>query len=494
MIHLDRKAPRPLYLQLCNQLIVLISQGTLPRGTRLPGSRNLATQLGLNRRTIMSALEELEAQGWVEIREHRGCYVSSELPLRNPQALGPSLDPKQDGPTSFSWQSQFDFLEYYTPPPRSHRRIVIDAGYPDVRLAPHKELMRHLSSIARSRQQVHLLSYADQFTGDIKLRQELCRHLQQSRGLQIKEDQIMITRGSLMAFYLIFRCILQSGDYVAVGDVSFKVANNIIRLAGGQLMEIPIDEDGLDIDVLERQCQTKAPKAVFIMPHHHNPTTVSLSAERRMRLLMLARQYHFAIVEDDYDYDFHYTNSPILPMASADKTKSVIYVGSLSKTVAPGLRTGYIVAHPKLIDDLSRISRFIDCHGNHAQERAISMLYADGTIRRHLKKSLQAYRERCHHFYGHLMDLMGDMVSCRKPDGGLAAWVQFEDGIDIHSLRKLALSKGLQITKPVFSDRNGQCINAIRMGFASLTKAEMRRALIVLRDCALDIRPAVAKR
>jgi len=291
-----------------------------------------------------------------------------------------------------------------------------------------------------------------------------------------------------MAFSNIFQVLLQPQDKVIVGDVSFKVAKDIIQIAGGQLVNVPVDEQGMDVDAIELACQQQSIRAVFVMPHHHIPTTVALSAARRMKLLQLAEKYQFAIVEDDYDYDFHYDSSPILPMASSDHKGVVIYVGSFSKTVAPGLRLGFIVAPADFINDLSRLSRFMDCHGNTALEKAIALLFKEGVIRRHLKKSLKIYRQRRQLFCDLLASEIGDAIQFTIPEGGLAVWVAFDKKIPLKALRSICLKKGLQISRSVFQDRYGNDLNAIRMGFASLDEAELVAAVQLLKQAIAVIK------
>jgi GntR family transcriptional regulator/MocR family aminotransferase len=482
LISIDRGSGTSLFLQICNALIKHISCGNIQPGHKLPGSRALADLLGVNRRTVTLAYEELEAQGWVAIRPNQGCFVSERLPLTEARSIDLEATAPQDQQAVFSISSNLDFLEYYEPPQLKGSAIIIDAGYPDIRISPLPQLGRHLSGITRSPQLSRLFNYSNRFNGDPRLQQAIINYLAETRSIQAKPEQLIITRGSLMAFTLIFQAMLQPGDKVVVGKPGFLVANNIIRIAGGELVHIEVDKQGLRVDQLENLCKKEAIKAVFIMPHHHNPTTVSLSAARRMKLLQLAAKYRFAIIEDDYDYDFHYANSPILPMASSDRVGTVIYVGSLSKTVAPGLRTGFIVAPADIIADLSRLSRFVDVDGNMALERAIAMLFEEGEIRRYLKKSLQIYRQRRDHFCALLRSELGSYVEFDDPEGGLAAWVRFAPDCDIAAIRQAALTKGLQLPKPVFSDISGKPFNAIRMGFASLDEEEMVLAMGVLRD------------
>ena len=488
IIKIDRKARAPLYLQISNAFIKNISSGTIASGLKLPGSRILSDLLKVNRRTIITAYEELEAQGWIRIKANQGTFISTKLPLIEKQLLRSDDKRTPKKQSSFELNSKLDFLDYYDPPDMGNIRYTFNTGYPDVRLAPLRELTHNLNGILRSKTLSRIMNYSTSFNGDVQLRLELVKYLAETRSIQTTIDNIIIVRGSLMAFFNIFQVLLSPGDKVIVGDVSFKVANNIIKIAGGNLIKVPIDQYGIDVDAIEKICKRQKIRAAFVMPHHHHPTTVSLSAERRMKLLMLAEKYGFAIIEDDYDYDFHYSSSPILPMASADKAGTVIYVGSFSKTVAPGLRTGFVVAPENLIRDLSRLSRFIDCHGNTALERAIAMLFKDGLIRRHLKKSLKAYRERRDFFCKLLKEELGDFVEFDIPDGGLAVWVKFNRSIPVKVLRPTAQQKGLLISDPVFYDWEGKNLNAIRMGFASLNNEELGDAVKLLKEATLKIK------
>ncbi|MEM6318958.1 MAG: PLP-dependent aminotransferase family protein [Bacteroidota bacterium] len=480
ILPLDRQLRTPLYLQISNAFIQKITQGVIPVGLKLPGGRKLSELLEVSRRTAMLAYEELEAQGWIVIKPNQGTFISSEIPISRNRNLPIENTVKPLSKSHFGLNDELDFLDYYAPPNLRQIKYVFDTGYPDVRLAPLKELSQSMGRVLMSKQNPKIMNYAADFNGHIQLRQAVVQYLAESRGINIGLDNLIITRGSLMAFSSIFKVLLTPGDKVIVGDVSFRVAKDIIRIAQGQLVPVPVDEHGMDIDAIEKICQQQTIRAVFVMPHHHQPTTVSLTAARRVKLLQLAETYRFAIVEDDYDYDFHYASSPILPMASSDHHGVVLYVGSFSKTVAPGLRLGFIVAPTDFVKELSRLSRFLDCHGNTALEKAMASLFKEGIIRRHLKKSLKIYRQRRDLFCALLQEKIGAYVQFEVPEGGLAAWVTFNSKIPLAELREVAVSKGLLISRSVFQDGNGQSLNAIRMGFASLNEEELVAAVDVL--------------
>lgn len=482
MILLDREIRVPLYLQICNEIIRNINLGLIEVGFKLPGSRSLAQLLEVSRKTVGLAYEELEAQGWIDIKPNQGTFINSAIPVSRFRPLSLAIKSEPKNQSGFPLDAHLDFLAHHQAPDIQKIRYVIDTGYPDVRLAPLKSLSQALSRSIAGQRSWKNMNYSPDFKGSLALRKELVKYLAETRGIKVATDNILLTRGSLMAFSNIFQMLLQPGDKVAVGEVSFKVANNIIRIARGELIQVPVDEYGIDVDALEVICQQERIRAVFVMPHHHHPTTVSLSAARRMKLLMLAATYQFAIIEDDYDYDFHYASSPILPMASSDYHGVVIYVGSLSKTVAPGLRLGFIVAPRDCINALARLSRFMDCHGNTALEKAIASLLQEGIIRRHLKKALKVYKTRRDLFCHLLVEKLGDYITFSSPEGGLAVWVQFRADLPILQLRQLAMKQGLLISKTVFKDGSGSSINAIRMGFASLSADEMEAALSILQS------------
>ncbi len=483
LIPLSRESTTSLYIQLSNGLVKCITSGVIPTGTKLPGGRKMGVLLGLSRRTVIQAYEELESQGWVDIVPSKGVRVKVKLPIYINQTLVKKTGGVGVQESYFELDNNLDFLDHITPASREGIKYVFDTGYPDVRLSPKKELAQSFQRVLNSSLHAKLLNYAPTFKGNDQLISEIIKYLASTRGVSVTADNLIITRGSLMAFNAIFRILLSPNDVVIVGDVSFKIANDIIGIARGKLMTVPVDDDGLVVTEIAKICRTQTIRAVFVMPHHHHPTTVSMSAERRMLLLQLAVKYGFAIIEDDYDYDFHYNSSPILPMASADQFGTVIYVGSLSKTVAPGLRTGFIVASQNVIKELSRISRFIDCHGNPVLEKAIANLFQEGVIRRHLKKSLKTYRKRRDHFCQLLKDELTDYVSFNIPDGGLAVWVKFIPEIPLAELRMLTFKNELLISRTVFKGSDGRDINAIRMGFASMNEEELSAAVSVLKLC-----------
>lgn len=373
LIALDKTASQPVYGQLSEQLGQLIRAGTLPAGTRLPGTRQLAQLLDLHRQTVVAAYDDLLAQGWLESRPNSGTFVAAHLPEIQPQKLATGAERKQSQTkTGFAFERSPELVR---PVLHSPAGLRFDDGFPDARLAPLDELGRAYRSYFKwGNPQAHV-GYGD-VKGHLLLREELSKHLNETRGLRTTPDNLLITRGSIMGLYLTSQVLLRpgrgtAGDRVVTGDTTWAGATMNIRKAGATLLTVPVDNHGMDVDALAQLCEKQAVRLVYVTPHHHYPTTVTLRADRRVRLLQLAEQHGFAILEDDYDYDYHYLSRPILPLASADRQGMVVYVGSLTKSVAPAFRVGYVVAPTELITELASFRRIIDRHvvRHHPQPR-----------------------------------------------------------------------------------------------------------------------------
>lgn len=474
IIRLDDKSRVPKYLQICNAFIKNISTGKIASGLKLPGSRQLSELLDVNRRTVISAFDELASQGWIIVKPNQGCFVTEKLPEIKPKSLSLGTPEFERKSSAFQIQSRDEAMKGTADSPTYDFKI--NDGYPDVRLAPLKDLARNFSYIMNSSLAHSLMSYRQAYFGDQVLREELVKYLAETRSINVSVNNIMVTRGSLMALHILFKTILKKGDTVIVGYPGYNECHNAIKLAEGRLQPVQVDKNGMNVEAVEELCKKKKIRAVYVIPHHHYPTTVSLSASRRIKLLQLAEKYGFAIVEDDYDYDFHYASSPILPIASTDYLGSVAYVGSFSKTVAPSLRLGFIVAPENLIQEVSYVSRYMDSHGNTALERAVGMLFQDGLIRRHLRKALKTYRDRRDHFCGLLESELSNHIDFDMPEGGLAVWTQLKNH-PLEKIEKIGKKNRMKIPDGASYFSKPYQQNSLRIGFASMTKVESEKLI-----------------
>ncbi|GAB3723415.1 PLP-dependent aminotransferase family protein [Spirosoma lituiforme] len=482
LIQLDKTSRLPIFVQLSNQLGQLIRAGTLLPGQRLPGTRQLAGLLGVNRQTVVAAYDEGMAQGWLESRAGSGTYVASHLPDVKPQPLLADDEPlvpnkAADGQPGYAFE-RINFLA--RPVLTTQSGLHLDDGFPDSRLAPMPELSRAYRSYFNWGNPQQHFGYGDT-KGHLLLREQLSRHLNETRGLQTTPNNMLITRGSIMGLHLASQVLLRPGDVVVTGETTWAGALMNFQKAGARILTVPVDEHGIDLDKLAEYGERQPIRMVFVTPHHHYPTTVTLHPGRRVRLLQLADQYGFAILEDDYDYDFHYLSRPILPLASADRQGMVVYVGSLTKSVAPAFRIGYVVAPSALIDELARFRRIIDRQGDPMLEFAIGQLFKTGDLKRHLRKALRVYHTRRDHFCALLANELPDAVQFTRPDGGLAVWAHFDPAIDMDAMARWAAQEGLTLSSGVTHNPPGQRLNCTRLGFASSSEEELDRSVRVLK-------------
>lgn len=283
-----------------------------------------------------------------------------------------------------------------------------------------------------------------------------------------------------MALYLLSLVLFSKGDTIIVGETNYYYADHVFLMAGMQLARIKVDDCGIDVDAIEKLCLRKKIKALFITSHHHYPTTVTLSAARRIKLLSLAEKYGFIIIEDDYDYDFHYLSSPLLPLVSADNKGMVVYIGTLSKTVAPAIRTGYIVAPQNLITELARVRQLVDCQGDPIMELALIEMFEEGHIKRHMKKAVLAYHKRRDFICGLLKDSLSDIIDFKIPDGGLAIWAKFHNSVPLPPLSEKLKQQGLILSNGLIHNTSAASLNATRMGFGWMNEEEAEQAVDLL--------------
>jgi Transcriptional regulators containing a DNA-binding HTH domain and an aminotransferase domain (MocR family) and their eukaryotic orthologs len=477
LLSIDKNSTEPVYLQIANQLMTLIREGRLQAGRRLPGTRQLADLMNVHRKTVVQAYEELLMQGWLESRTGSGTYVARQLPDLKPQQLVQNNDvPNPVKTAGFS----FDPLPHLNVAViLSNHKYHLDDGFPDARLAPVEELARAYRAQLLTGNPYMRLGYSDT-RGSVLLRQVLSSYLNDTRGLTTTPENILITRGTIMGLHLACTALLKPGDLVVTGEMNYHGANMNVKQAGAQLLKIPVDENGMVVDELETICRKQPVRMVYVTSHHNYPTTVAMSAERRVDMLQLAAQYGFIVFEDDYDYDFHYLGKPLFPLASADRAGMVLYCGSFSKTISPAFRVGYLVGSENVIGYLAQLRRIIDRQGDVVLENAIAVLMQSGIIQRHLRKALRTYKQRRDLFCQLLCNELGNYVQFKAPDGGMAVWTQFNKSIDLPWLAQEALKQELYFSNGSLHNSPTKNVNATRLGFASSTPEELERSVGII--------------
>lgn len=491
LLSVDKSSQVPVYLQISNGIISYIRQGTLKPGSALPASRALSASLNVHRKTVVAAYDELYAQSWVDVIARKGIYVAKNLPDVAPRPIEKTvLKHSLAVKTSFKVDdNRINQQRMFVPMPDGN--LTFTEGFPDTRIAPVDLMVREYRRMAGYHFTHKYLMYGPE-QGSENLRNELARFLGETRGLHVTPNDILITKGVQMALYLCAQVLINKNDIVIVGDPGYSGANEVFEQAGAQLAFVPVDDCGIDINAIEAICKVKKVRMLYVVPHHHQPTTVTLSSERRMHLLELAAKYQFAIIEDDYDFDFHYSSGPILPLASADYYGNVIYVGSFCKTIAPGIRIGFMVAPPNFLLQANRLRRLIDRQGEHLLEEAMASLLKNGDIGRHLKKANKLYHERRDILCRLLQEQLGDYLSFKIPNGGFALWIKYLHDLDTAAVSEKANELGLSIGAghDYYYDKAFKH-SFVRVGFASLNEKEMEEAVSIWKMAILKCLPKV---
>lgn len=471
-LDVDPSEREPLYVRIGRAIADDIRRGRLRAGDALPGSRELAASLGVHRNTVLAAIRELVSEGYLVTHPARGTFVAHEVPEPSPKRA-----PKR--------KAGLQTLPYSLPPsPVVH---VVDAppatlslagGIPDVRLVPRQALARAIRT-ALMTHGATTLSYGDP-RGELALRSAIARFVAQTRSLPCTSEEILITRGSQMALFLTARSVLRPGDRVAVEALGYRPAWGALEAAFATLVPIPVDAGGLDVDALERTLRTTRIRAVYVTPHHQYPTTVALAPARRRRLLALAAEHDFVILEDDYDHEFHYDGRPLAPLASLDEAGSVLYFGTLSKVVAPGLRAGFVVAPATMIERLADLRRLVDRQGDATLERALAELLDEGIIARHVRRARRVYERRRDGFVAALHERFGAILRFSVPPGGTALFAYVDPSVDVPVWTQRAAARGLTLYPGARFAFDGKELGALRLGFSQLDDAERARVLDLL--------------
>ncbi|HEY3255703.1 MAG TPA: PLP-dependent aminotransferase family protein, partial [Polyangiaceae bacterium] len=459
-----------------------IRRGRLRPGDRLPGTRPLAEQLGVGRNTVLAAYGELAAEGWIVTRAAGGSFVSAEVPEQRTRRYA-ARAPDAAAPSRPGFDFEARALERGQP--ADPKTLALFAGVPDLRLFPTALLARAYRRALRGAGRVSL-DYASPF-GDARLRAALASVVSATRGLSVSPEQLLITHGSQMALDLVARTLVRPGDRVGVEQIGYQPAWAALERAGAELVYLPVDKQGVSVDALASALSGGALRAVCLTPHHQYPTTVALSVGRRLRLLQLAAQHRFAIIEDDYDHEFHYDGRPLASLASADRAGVVVYIGTLAKVLAPGLRLGFVAAPSGLIETLGAVRFHVDRHGDTVTERAVAELIEDGEMARHARRMRRIYHARRDALVASLTRHLGSALCFDVPAGGMALWAAASPEIDTRAWLARAPGHGVTFTlgasyvAPHLARRKlREYQQFLRLGFARYDERELETAALRL--------------
>jgi GntR family transcriptional regulator / MocR family aminotransferase len=441
-ISLDRQSERPLYQQIGTYLRQAILSGNLTANTRLPASRQLAHDLGVNRTTVENAYAELEADGLVFSRMGSGTYVlpQNQIPALSKSSVNIPLPLWQQSLQSRHIASKSDAVDELLAASEHPQPISFASGISDARQFPSEEFRKILQTVMR-RDQISALEYGER-NGYAPLREGVARILA-SQGLQTHPENILITAGSQQAIFLTTQVLLKPDDIILVEDPTYSAALDLFRTLGFQIVGIPMDAQGMQVEKLETLLQKYHPKLIYTIPNFHNPTGTCLSSSRRRQLIVLAERYNVPILEDDFVGDLRYEGHAQPSLKSLDSGGQVIYVSTFSKMLMPGLRVGFIVADGPVYDSLLNFKRLSDLATSSLIQRALDAYVTVGRYQAYLHRSCQTFRKRRDAMLDAIERYLPHDVFFEKPKGGLFLWMKLPASMSADDLLSFACKDGV---------------------------------------------------
>ena len=477
-VKIDRRKKEAVYLQIVYQVINAVKNNLLEDNDQLPGSRIIAENLQLHRKTIVAALAELQDQGWLEIVPNIGAFVRnpeiSSKPIKNTQAF-------QHPPEKASFHFRKEII-LDTPLEKNQEKLYFTDGTPDYRIIKTEELVRSYTSVLRRKKQSGMV--ANTIDGSLFFRDQLSYYLNVMRGFHLSRDFLLPVPGPEKVHSILSRLLISRGDVVLVEELSYFLPNMIYSQAGAQLKTIPVDEDGMNIDYIRAHFRAGEIRMVYINTKCQYPTTVALSEKRKTQLVLLAEEYDFVIIEDDTDFEFSTAKNKKGTLLRKNGGKRVIYIGTFGRFLNPGFQMNFLIA-PK--DLLEEGAKYLNIFGkpDSMMEKALGELIHQGDIHRYQRKSNKVIAERKEVFSELLQNHFKDQIAFTIPVSGLAFWIQFKKPISLTDLQKRAQKKGLFI--PMTSLYQNRKVTGLRLGFAHLNSQEMEEAVRLLQESYFEL-------
>lgn len=478
-MHLERTSSQALYMQIAEQIKIQICDGRLPAKAQLPTVRQLARQLGVTRLTIQNAYSELQSEGWVEATIGRGTFVSAAV---RPQSIPISMTTlTAERPTPDSVINDMIQLQQLETEPLAGMRSMA-VGAPDPKLFPKEEFWGAILSLQSD--WTSLVGYGSP-QGDPVLRVEIASMLKQ-RHIQVTPDDIIVTAGTTHALSLVVQALAQPGDVVLVEQPTYLGFLHILKEQRIQPVGVPMDNDGIQLDALERAAQLHRPRFLYTSPTFQNPTGICAAPERREAILELAERFGFLIVEDDIYARLSYDSAPPIPLRGLDQGGSVVYVSSESKVLMPSLRIGYIVAPPTLQDRLLSIRRATDLCSPTFLQRALAAFLQEKGLQRHLKRTIPIYRRRRDAMLHALRRYMPEGISWTEPAGGFCCWLSMPRLRSLRDIHRAALEHRLALAPgEVFLVQPSRDLH-LRLTFSSQNEEGVRAGVELLGQLIKD--------
>ncbi len=470
LFHLNPNSDLSLQKQIREQVVAAINNDQIPLDKPLPSSRNLSKQLHVARNTVILAYDHLLNDGYLVARQRSGYFVNPDIlqgKVKSDDRLKPVISEalpdwqqrlKSKPTTQHNISKPLDWRKYPYP---------FIYGQLDSELFPTnnwRECCRDAVSVSAIKDWA-----VDHFDHDDPLLiEQIHKRLLPRRGVWVDPEQILVTVGAQHALYLLARLLLDSKSVMGLEDPGYVDIRNIVSLTPASLKPLGVDEKGLVVDPKIDECDF-----IYVTPSHQSPTTVTMPIERRYELLQRAADSDVILIEDDYESEINYDTNPLPALKSLDKNDRVIYLSSLSKTLAPGLRMGYMVGPVELIQELRALRRLMLRHPAANNQRSVALFLARGYHDTLVRNLVHTYRERCH-IMKEALDKYLPNSAQRPTYGGSSYWVKGPDNLDARELKQRVAEEGILIEPgDIHFLSDAPPVNFFRLGFSSISDEQI---------------------
>ena len=474
----DKRSSLPLHRQIYEALRTAILKGDFKACAKIPSTRGLAAELGVSRMTVVVAYDQLYAEGYLEAKSGAGTFIATELPEELLQ-------------TSRSRKSSSK--EISAPSPRTlnlsaHGRWIAKTRYPEVLriertniFAPFQHGLPAVDEFpfeiwSRIAQKWHrnppenLLGYGEP-AGYRSLREAIAAYLQSARGVRCDAEQVIITSGAQHALNLAAKIILDPEDTVWIEDPCYLGAKAALASAQTNLVPVTVDADGFNLDTA--LAKSEKAKLIYVTPSHQYPLGVTMSLSRRLQLLEWAKQNDAWIIEDDYNSEYRYGGRPLASLQGLDCDARVLYVGTFSKTIFPGLRLGCLVVPPDLVDVFTLARSLGDLNSPLIDQAILAEFIADGHFARHLRRMRKLYEKRQHFLVEAAEKHLSGLLELKKSDAGMHFVGWLPDKFNARKIAEKAFEENLKVAPVANYSFNENPPNALILGYTSFTEKQI---------------------
>ncbi len=479
-LRIELDSGTPVYRQIVDGVRTAALEGDLRPGHRLPATRDLARQLGVNRNTVVAAYETLGEEGWVRSHTGKGTFLVSRPRGAAEAEVGPREEP-DTWFTAFSRAADGAAIGGL----QTIYRMVVDptagisfvGSYPAGELIPVEPFRRAMDRALRE-SGPEALAYGPT-AGNPPLRERIAAHMRR-KGAIVGTEDVLITNGAQQALELVFRTFLDRGDAVIIEEPTYTGALSVLGALGVRVVGVPTDEQGMRADLLGIALERYRPRLIYSQPTFHNPTTRVTSEARRRELLRVAERFRCPIVEDDWAGDLRFEGEDLPTLYTMDRGQHVIYLSTFSKKLMPGLRLGWVCAPPPVLERLIELKRLQDCGTSPLLQSALEFFLSEGGLEQHLERIRPAYRERRDCMISALERHFPAEARWERPLGGMFLWVRLPAGFDGEDLFVAARQQGVLYSRGELFHSDGSGRSTLRLTYSAASKEQIESGVATL--------------